>query len=170
MPACQRKEDAMTSISKRLAAVLAGAPIVLTGCYVVPIAPDGTPIYPYSYPYSVPPHAAVVPAPVVAGAPAPAVLQARLYPANEIASQTGMIVGTVTNLMTGKGRFQMDYKGEVLSGEATRVSGDERRGIASAYGSRGTYMTCEYRMTTAYQGAGTCTVSTGAQYQVHLGG
>lgn len=160
----------MLSTSKRLAATLMGATSVLTGCYVVPVAPDGTPLYPYPYPYPAPPHAAVGPAPVVAGGPVPAVLQARLYPANELASQTGMIAGTVTNLMTGKGRFQMEYKGELLSGEATRVSSDERRGIASAYGSRGTYMSCEYLMTSAYQGAGTCTMSNGAQYQVHLGG
>ena len=151
----------MLCISNRLATTLAGATIVLTGCYVVPIAPDGTPVYPY--PYSVPPYAAGSSTPVVVGGPAPSVLQARLYPANDIASQTGMVAGTVTNLMTGKGRFQMDYQGELLSGEATRVPGNVRRGVASAYGSRGTYMSCEYTMTSAYQGAGTCTVSTGAR-------
>ncbi len=160
----------MLGISNRLAVTATGATIVLTGCYIVPIAPDGSPLYPYPYQYPAPPHVAGAPAPAIVGGPAPAVLQARLYPANEIASQTGMIAGTVTNMMTGKGRFQMDYKGELLTGEATRVSGDERRGVASAYGMRGTYMSCEYRMTSAYQGAGTCTMSTGAQYQVHLGG
>jgi hypothetical protein len=56
-----------------------------------------------------------------------------------------------------------------LSGEATRVSGNERSGVASAYGARGTYMNCEYRMTTPYQGTGSCRVSTGALYQVHIG-
>ena len=164
----------MLSVSKRLAVAIAAPALVLTGCYVVPIAPDGTPVYPYPYPYpyAVPPHAAaVVPAPpVIAGAPMPATLQARLYPANDLATQTGMMSGTVTNMMTGKGRFQLDYKGELLSGEATRVSGDDRRGIASAYGPRGTYMNCEYRMNTPYQGAGTCTLSNGAKYEVHLGG
>jgi len=156
----------MGSNSTRLATAIAAPAIVLAGCYIVPIAPDGTPMYPV--PYAPPPQAGVAP-PVVYGGPAPAVLQARLYPANDIAIQTGMITGTVTNMMTGKGRFQMDYKGELLSGEATRVSGDERRGVASAYGPRGTYMSCEYRMSSPYQGAGSCTMSTGAQYQVHLG-
>ena len=66
-----------------------------------------------------------------------------------------MVTGTVTNMMTGKGRFVLDYDGELLSGEATRVRGDERRGIANAYGPRGTYMSCDYRMTSAYQGTGT---------------
>ena len=96
-------------------------------------------------------------------------LQARLYPANDIAAQTGVIHGTVTNLMTGKGRFQLNYRGETLSGEATRVDSDSRRGVASAYGSGGSYMSCEYQMNTARQGAGSCLFSNGAKYQVHLG-
>ena len=133
----------------------------LAGCYVVPVAPDGTPLHGA---VAVP----VAPAPIYA-APAPAVLQARLYPSNETASQTGMLSGTVTNMMTGKGRFELVYQGEMLVGEATRVSGDTPAGIANAYGQRGTYMKCSYRMTTPYQGTGTCTVSTGATYSVHLG-
>jgi hypothetical protein len=149
------------------------ATIALTGCYIVPINPDGTPAYPYPYPYHAvapAPGPAVAAGPIVAGPPAAAMLAARLYPSNELATQTGMISGTVTNMMNGKGRFQMDYRGELLSGEATRVNGDDRRGVASAYGPRGTYMSCEYRMTSPYQGAGTCTMSNGAQYSVHLGG
>ena len=167
----------MNANAKRIAVALAVPTTMLSGCYVIPLAPDGSPVYPL--PYAPPPQAGVAyPPPSQAyvaprtgpyGGPAPAVLQARLYPANDLATQTGMITGTVTNMMTGKGRFQMDYKGELLSGEATRVSGDERRGVASAYGAQGTYMSCEYRMNTPYQGAGTCTMSTGAQYQVHLG-
>jgi len=159
----------MQSVSKRLAVAAALPALALTGCYVVPLAPDGTPVYPYSY--SAPPYGAtVVPGrPYVAGPPAAAMLNARLYPTNEIATETGMMTGTVTNMMTGKGRFQLDYKGEILSGEATRVSGDDKRGVANAYGSRGTYMSCDYKMSTPYQGAGSCTMSNGAKYEVHLG-
>lgn len=168
----------MLRANTRLAALAAAPAFALTGCYVVPIAPDGTPMYPYAYPYgqsapayTVVPAAPYVPPPgVVAGPPMPAQLSARLYPMNELATQTGMITGTVTNMMTGKGRFQMDYKGELLTGEATRVSGDEKRGVANAYGPRGTYMSCEYKLNTPFQGAGTCTMSTGAKYEVHLGG
>ena len=105
-----------------------------------------------------------------AGPAAPAALQARLYPSNEVATETGLLSGTVTNMMTGKGVFQLNYRGEILTGEATRVPGDDRRGVANAYGQRGTYMSCDYRMTTPYQGTGTCSLSTGAQYQVHIGG
>jgi hypothetical protein len=72
-------------------------------------------------------------------------------------------------MMTGKGRFQVSYLGQVLTGEATRVSNDERRGVASAYSPAGMYMSCEYQMNTPLQGAGSCTFSNGATYQLHLG-
>jgi hypothetical protein len=160
----------MVRTAKRAIGAGAFAAVALSGCMVVPVAPDGSPIYPpvTAVPYRGPTYAAVSPV-VVPSAPVPSVLQARLYPSNEIASRTGMLSGTVTNLMTGKGQFQLDMAGELLSGEATRVPGNERSGVASAYGSRGTYMNCEYRMTTPYQGTGSCRVSTGALYQVHIG-
>ena len=140
-----------TAVRAAIAAAFAG--VALSGCYVVPIAPDA---------------AYVAPA-VVAAPPLPAVLHARLYPSNDLATQTGMLAGTVTNTMTGKGRFQLDYKGETLVGEATRTAGDADAGVANAYGERGTYMRCTYRMTTPYQGVGTCSLSNGARYEVHLG-
>lgn len=151
-------------MNKRLAATLTIPAFALSGCYVVPIAPDGSPMWPVPV---TPAYEAGVPS---APRPAvPAVLNARLYPANDVATQTGVLQGTVTNMMSGKGRFQIIYGGEVLTGEATRVSGDQRRGVASAYGSGGSYMSCEYQMHTPYQGAGTCTFSNGARYQVHIG-
>ena len=99
----------------------------LAGCYVLPYAPDGQPPTPYPYPYTYPYSGAPWPAPV-ASAPAPLVLAARLYPANELAARTGVLSGTVTNLMNGKGRFQLQLRGETLQGEATRVDGDQKRG------------------------------------------
>jgi hypothetical protein len=156
----------------RVAVASACATLALSGCYVVPVAPDGVAYAPaVAVPAPYPANAnrpAQVPA-VVPAAAAPAVLQARLYPSNDVATQTGMLAGTVTNFMTGKGRFQLDYKGETLVGEATRAPGDQTAGIANAYGERGTYMSCAYRMTTPYQGTGTCNLSNGARYQVHLG-
>ena len=160
----------MLGVSKRLAVAAAAPALVLTGCYIVPINPDGTPAYPYPYAYATPPYTVVPAPPVATGGRLPAQLNARLYPINDAATQTGVMTGSVTNMMNGKGRFQLDYQGEVLSGEATRTSGDERRGVANAYGARGTYMSCEYKMNTPYQGAGTCTLSNGAKYEVHLGG
>jgi len=135
--------------------------IALSGCYVVPMAPDGTPVWPA-------PVAAAQPA--AASPAAPAVMQARLYPSNDVASRAGALSGTVTNMLNGKGRLQLSYKGEMLVGEATRVADDERRGVASATGSSGTYMTCEYQMRTPVQGTGICTFSDGARYQAHIGG
>lgn len=177
-----------------------------SGCVMVPVASDGTPIYPGSlsaYPVipvptvqgpgpnflapvppprndrraSSPQPATYAPPPGAelavltgSGSAPPAALQARLYPSNDVATETGLLSGTVTNMMTGRGLFQLNYRGEVLTGEATRVPGDDRRGVAHAYGQRGTYMTCDYRMTTPFMGTGTCSLSNGAQYQVHIGG
>ena len=159
----------MQALPKALSlAAIAVSVALLSGCYVVSVNPEGYPAYP-GYPYaaqvSIPP----LPAAGPPQAAAPTVLQARMYPANERASQSGVLSGTVTNTSFGKGRFQLNYRGETLTGEATRVDGDARRGIASAYGPSGTFMSCEYQMQSARQGAGTCTLSDGAKYQVHIG-
>ena len=154
---------------RKLAAAIGLQALGLAGCYVVPVGNDGN--YAIYIP-TVPPHAAGVPgqAPHASSQPGlPKVLHARLYPDNDVATQTGMVSGTVTNMMTGKGRFQLQYAGEVLTGEATRVSGDERKGIASAYGPSGAFLSCEYQMSTPMQGAGTCMFSNGAKYKVHIG-
>ena len=147
-----------------LATLIAAA--ALGGCYVLPIGPDGQPVYP-AYPVGAPPAYATSPAPAMA---LPTVLQARLYPMNDLAAQTGMLSGSITATPGGKGHFQLSYRGDILSGEATRVSGDERRGVASAFGPAGLSMSCEYQMMHPRQGAGTCTFSNGARYQVHVGG
>ena len=159
-------------LSMRVAVASSFATLALSGCYVVPVAPDGVayaPAVAVPAPYPANANPPPAPAPVIPAAPVPAVLQARLYPSNDVATQTGMLAGTVTNFMTGKGRFQLDFKGETLVGEATRTPGDQMSGVANAYGERGTYMSCAYRMTTPYQGTGSCSLSNGARYQVHLG-
>lgn len=155
----------MLRIPLRLSIVGTAVAVALTGCYVVPVNPDGTPLRTGAIAMQPLP----VYAPVVPFAPVPSVLQARLYPSNAAATRTGVLAGTVTNMMNGKGRFQLDYAGELLSGESTRVPGDDHAGLANAYGARGTFMNCQYRMTTPSQGTGTCELSTGAQYQVHIG-
>jgi hypothetical protein len=147
--------------NKRLAVALTLSAFALSGCYVVPVAPDGTAVWPAPV---------AAPQPAAANPAFPAVMQARLYPANEIASRTGALSGTVTNMMTGKGRLQLSYRGEMLVGEATRVANEERSGVASAVGPNGTFMSCEYQMRTPVQGTGICTFSDGARYQVHVGG
>ena len=165
----------MTNDRKGWAAILAAPVLSLAGCYVVPVVdPQGNVQYHH---YPLPPAGAPVHAHHYAGAspapypypPAPVSIPARLYPANDLANQTGMITGTVTNMRTGKGRFQLQYHNEILTGEATRNGADEKQGVASAYGNGGTFMQCEYKMNSPVQGAGTCTFSTGARYRLHLG-
>lgn len=155
----------------RLAGLLAGSTLLLSGCYVMQTGTDrdGNPHYVYSTAPIVSAGRGPGMAVVTPSGPAPAVLSVRLYPANDLANQTGVLSGQVTNMMSGKGQFQFNYQGESLIGEATRVSNDERRGIASAYGSRGTFARCDYQMSSPYKGAGTCTFSNGASYQLHIG-
>lgn len=152
----------MVKIPQRLLLALSLPALGLSGCYVVPVNPDGS-----AY-YVVPAGPAPLPPGAVAPAP-PTALTARLYPENDAATQVGLLSGTLTNYLNGKGRFQLEYRGELLAGEATRVEGDARRGIASAYGPRGTYMSCEYQMATPARGTGTCRLSDGARYRVHIG-
>jgi len=163
----------MKRFKKASLAGLTAPALLLTGCYVAPVVdPQGNVQY---YHHPLPPAGTPVVVnqagyPVVASAGSlPTVLNARLYPDNDLATQTGMVTGTVTNMMTGKGRFQLQYGAEVLTGEATRVSNDQRKGIASAYGSSGSFMSCEYQMSSPRQGAGTCTFSNGARYKLHVG-
>jgi hypothetical protein len=170
----------MESKLKLIAAMSASA-LALTGCYVVPVVdPQGNvqyqhyPLPPAGTPVAVAPGAYPAPypgaAPLPGAASFPVMLNARLYPDNDLASQGGIVTGTVANMMNGKGRFQLQYGAEILTGEATRVSNDQRKGIASAYGSSGSFMSCEYQMNNPRQGAGTCTFSNGARYKLHIGG
>jgi hypothetical protein len=151
------------------------ATVVLCGCYVMPVGQDarGKPVYAYS---TVPPRASPTqgtagstPAGPPPGQPVPQALDIKLYPINDLANQTGVLTGQVTNMMTGKGRFTFNYQGETLVGEATRVANDERRGLASAYGPSGAFARCEYQMSSPLVGAGICTFYNDAMYQVHIG-
>ena len=163
-------------------------PAVLSGCYVVPVSSEqvdrlttlldqaqraqianaqGANVAPK--PASAPAGLKEVAAPPIPIPGGPVTLYARLYPMNEIATESGMVSGTVTSLMNGKGRFQITYRGENLIGEATRVSGEDRKGVASAWGPNGSFMSCEYQMLSYVRGAGTCNFSDGAKYQVHVG-
>ena len=150
----------------RLTIAAACSALLLSGCYATPIGRDasGNPVWSYS---TVP--IAVTPVQKPARGPVPTALNVKLYPINNLANQTGVLIGQVTNMMTGKGRFTFNYQGETLVGEATRVANDKRRGIASAYGPSGAFAKCEYQMSSPMMGAGTCTFSNNAMYQVHIG-
>jgi hypothetical protein len=131
----------------------------LAGCYVVPIDPrtggpsvavSGTPM----------PSAAV---------PAPLIFPARLYPANDLASGYGVINATVNNDLQGRGSFNTNINGESFVGEATRKAGSSREGTANGAGNRGSYLACTYTMNSATLGTGTCRLSNGALFNMHLG-
>jgi hypothetical protein len=150
----------MHSVSARTALALTLAAPLLAACYIVPLQPDGRPY----------PAAGTVMAPAP-GVPAPQVLTARLYPANEIAARAGIIAGSVSSPQDGKGLFSIAYGGDTLAGEATRTSsGNVHGGIANASGARGTYVRCTYRMNGTAQGTGECLFSDGARFQLHVGG
>ncbi|HVG05194.1 MAG TPA: hypothetical protein VM937_09675 [Burkholderiaceae bacterium] len=146
----------------RILAVLAlGAASLTTGCIVVPLNADGT----YAYPAGVAPYV-----PATQPVPTSQTLPVRLYPINQAATASGMIAGSVTNHLNGRGTFTLNVGDETMSGEATRSGGSgARTGVANAYGARGSYANCRYTMNTITQGTGSCTFSNGGQYQLHIG-
>ena len=139
-----------------LAGIVAGT-VSLAGCYVVPIQPGHNP-GPVVY----------APAPQVPAAPV--TFAARLYPANDLASAYGMVSAVVTNDLHGRGTFSTAINGESFTGEATRVAGSSREGVANGAGNRGSYINCRYQMNSATLGSGQCKLSNGAQFTMHVGG
>ncbi|ARU06932.1 hypothetical protein CCO03_16285 [Comamonas serinivorans] len=141
----------------------------LGGCYVVPMQP--APGAPVQSPAAA---AAGVNAPMAPaaqpGVNAPITFSARMYPANDLAAKLGVITGTVTNDLHGRGIFTANVNGEAYTGEATRNAGSTREGVANAAGSRGGWMKCNYRMNSASLGTGQCELHNGARFSMHLGG
>jgi hypothetical protein len=132
---------------------LLAATALLGGCYVVPLHPQQ-------------PAAVVLPAPMP---PAPMTFTARLYPSNDAAASYGMLGAVVTNDLNGRGRFTTTIGGETFNGEATRVAGSTRDGVASGAGQRGGYISCRYTMNSESMGTGSCRHSSGATFSMHLG-
>ena len=141
-----------------------GTAWLATGCVVLPLNADGT----YAYPVGTSPQP-----PIVLSPPAAQTLPVRLYPTNDVAAATGVIAGSVTNHLTGRGTFTLNVGSETMSGEATRLgnagASSTHQGVANAYGSRGSFANCRYTMNSPAQGSGSCKFSNGAQYQLHIG-
>lgn len=136
----------------------AASTLALSGCYVVPLQ---------AVPATAGPTASVPAAPIAP--PAPLTFAARLYPANDLASVYGMVAAVVTNDLNGRGHFSTAIGGESFNGEATRVAGSQRDGVANGTGSRGSFLTCRYTMNSPALGTGTCRHSDGAQFSMHIG-
>ncbi|MDR7307336.1 hypothetical protein [Rhodoferax saidenbachensis] len=143
-------------VSRGLVSLAAlGSAAILTGCYVVPLN-------------QAPGYVGTVPVPITA-APGPITFPARLYPANDLARGYGMVSAIVTNDLNGRGTFNTVIDGESFSGEATRNSTSARDGIANGAGNRGSYLQCTYKMNNATLGTGTCRLSNGALFTMHVG-
>lgn len=163
---------------------------VLSACVVVPFDPKtGQP-----YGQTAPPPVVVVqqPASNVTHTSPPPLLQtvnARLYPVNDAARSAGILQATVIDNGAGRGSFTVNYQGQALQGEATRVDRQYpgfghimsqvqggvnwsqaagQRGIANAANTSHS-MRCEYLFTAAGQGTGACVINDGSRYQIHFG-
>lgn len=106
------------------------------------------------------------------------------------AQRAGLLSANIVSAQSGRGTLTVGYQGDTLQGEATRVDASHaafgrlhaevlgtasrawsgQRGIANAYGPRGTSAQCEYVITAPAQGTGVCLFSDGARYQIHFGG
>ncbi|MEJ8837414.1 hypothetical protein [Ramlibacter sp. AN1133] len=140
---------------RALQTVAALSVLALAGCYVVPMQPA---------PVTGGPTVVVPAAP-----PAPVTFTARLYPANELAGVYGVVAAVVTNDLNGRGHFSTAIGGESFMGEATRVAGSPKDGVANGAGSRGSFLSCRYTMNSPTLGTGNCRHSDGAQFSMHIG-
>lgn len=134
----------------------------LTGCYVVPV--QSTSSTPYQYGAYNNGNAGAA---VVTMAPIRPVFTARLYPANETAAKLGQFSGIISNPERGHGEFTFAVGGEAFRGEATRAP-NSTKGVANATGTRGAYVRCEYTMSSAELGSGSCNFSNGARFDMHV--
>jgi hypothetical protein len=135
----------------------------LSACVLVPI--DSCTGLPINGPVTM-----VAPAPTAPAFAAATVLTARLYPVNEAAQRAGLLSAVIVDQHSGRGTITLGYLGETLQGEATRVDGPGRRGIANATSARGVSAQCDYQISGAGMGTGACTFSDGAMYRLHFGG
>ncbi len=120
----------------------------------------------------------------------PALVDVRLHPLNTQADKGGLLKAQVFDDNAGHGSFTVSYLGDTLQGESTRVDANYapfghiyqqvlgtslrnfggRRGIADAFGSKGTNAQCEYVITGPGTGTGVCLFSDGASFRTHFGG
>jgi len=178
------------ALSRALAAAAAAlAACSLAACVMVPVDPrTGVPV-PWAQGQPGQTTTAGVAPPVSPGPPSPVAYTARLYPINDVANRAGMLTALVTDGHGGRGTFSLNYLGDAMQGEASRVeptypgfgrvlrdalgTADVQlrgpRGIANASGTRGISAQCEYVLSGPSKGTGACVFSDGARYQLHFG-
>lgn len=139
----------------RLALVTALAGSALSGCYIVPL---GQPA----------PNVASSQTYAVAPLPVSQTFSARLYPSSPDAAQYGLVNGTVTSDLNGRGHISALIAGEQFQGDATRTT-SSRTGVANAAGSRGGMLSCKYTMNSSTLGSGQCVLNNGPTFTMHIG-
>jgi hypothetical protein len=176
-----------------LAALTAAGVATVAACVAVPVdLRTGQPVaWPQPANAAAAGQAPVAPLapPALATPPMPAVYTARMYPLNEIANRAGLLTAVVTDAHGGRGTFSLNYLGDAMQGEASRVEPNHPgfgrvhrealgagvaqvqgpRGIANAVGARGISAQCEYVLSGPSRGTGACVFSDGARYQLHFG-
>jgi hypothetical protein len=148
----------MSKMSNLVAVAVIGA--VLSGCYVMPLnhysnGPNNAPGYSGG-------GTAIVP--IAAYRPG---FSARLYPGNDAAARLGGVTGAISTPEQGHGQFSFNLGGESYGGEATRTP-NSTKGVANASGNRGGFVRCDYVMSSAALGWGSCTFANGARYDMHI--
>lgn len=149
----------MLKLTKVFAIVAIGA--AMSGCYIVPLNqyPGGVPHGSYSNSGG---GVAIVPV-----AAYRSVFTARLYPGNPAAARLGGVAGVISNPQQGHGEFTFMLGGEQFAGEATRAP-NSSKGMANASGNQGGFVRCDYIMSSAALGYGSCTFANGARYDMHI--
>lgn len=147
----------MLKLSILAAVAIVGA--TLSACYVVPLnqypnEPNNGGMY----------NGGTAIVPIAAYRPN---FSARLYPGNEAASRLGGVTGVISNPEQGHGQFSFSLGGESYAGEATRTP-SSTKGVANASGNRGGFVRCDYVMSSAALGWGSCTFANGARYDMHI--
>ena len=106
-----------------LMALTAGCAFALAACVAVPV--DLRTGQPIAWPQAsiTPPagQATQIAPPVAPGPPAAVIYTGRLYPINEVANRAGMLTAVVTDGHGGRGTFSLNYLGDAMQGEASRV-------------------------------------------------
>lgn len=95
------------------------------------------------------------------------VLNARLYPSNAAAQRIGTGQASVIITQSGHGTFRASIGGEPYSGDATR-NANSRSGKANGASAGGRYVSCDYTMNSDTVGTGTCRLSTGETFAMHI--
>ncbi len=143
---------------KCITAGLLTVSLLITGCYVVPVPQGG----------ELGRNAAKRHAAQLANGGSTR-LSGRMYPSNQRANAYGVGTASIVRERANHAVFTANLSGKTFTGEATRSASHPKQGTANGTSSDGLYLNCQYEMNTAVRGSGTCRVSDGATFSIHIG-